>query len=215
MEMQERIVINESEENEETRIVSEKKIQSENVLRRILDNPIILANTIIFCLYWQATALVYIGITLTMETFEGSIYLTMFLFGLLETLASFFAGLLISKFDLKHLLIIIGGACSFGLMIQLFLSSFWTVAFAVISKANIEIMWTLLLTILMRIVPMDCHQFVFSFSMVFTRFIIIGLDFYNEAMKSFGISPLVGFGISMLVPVVSTLKMKYLEESKV
>ena len=209
--MQDRMIINEDEEKEEK---SEKTIKNENVLRKILDNPIILANAIIFCLYWHATALAYIGITLAMETFEGSIYLTMFLFGLLETLASFLAGLLISKFDLKDLLIIIGGICSFGLILQLFLSSFWTVTFAVISKANMEIMWTLLLTILMRIVPTDCHQFVFAFSMVFSRFILIGLDFYNEAMKSLMISPLVGFGISMLIPVVCTFKMKYLEENK-
>ena len=212
--MQERMVINESEEKKEESVVGERMNKNENVLRKILDNPIILVNAIIFCLYWHATALVYIGITLAMETFEGSIYLTMFLFGLLETLASFFAGLLVSRFDLKNLLIIIGGVCSFGLILQLFLSSFWTITFAVISKANMEIMWTLLLTILMRIVPTDCHQFVFAFSMVFSRFILIGLDFYNEAMKSFGISPLVGFGISMLVPVICTFKMKYLEENK-
>lgn len=211
--MQEIMAINENNKKDEE-IIGKNEKNNETVMGKILGNPIIFVNAITFCLYWQATALVYIGITLSIETFEGNIYLIMFLFGLLETLASFIAGLLISKFDLKNLLIIIGGFCSFGLIFQLFLSSFWTVIFAVISKANMEIMWTLLLTILMKIVPTDCHQFVFAFSMVFSRFILIGLDFYNEAMKSIGISPLVGFGISMLIPVIFTFKMKYLEDNK-
>jgi hypothetical protein len=186
------------------------KTNDVSVVKRILSDKNIFFNSVIFCLYWHSAALIYIGITLAMETFEGDIFLTMFLFGFLETSASFLAGILVSKFDLKLLLIVIGSICSIVLIFQIFLSSYWTVVFAVISKGNVEIMWTLLLTALMKIVPLECHQFIFAFSMVFSRFIMIGLDFYNEAMISIGMSPLIGFGANLLIAVLCTFKMKYI-----
>ena len=175
-------------------------------------------NCLIFCSLFFGSGFPYFGLTLALETISKNIYLTMFLFSLIEGIFSYLAGMLILKYNLVYLTRMILLTVSISLILQIFCSldtvdgGAFSIFLAIISKAGCEVNFTFILTLLMKMIPANYHQTLFAFCSFSIRLFLMGYPYYIESMKRIGIHPLFMIGIIYLIPIMFLNKITFMEE---